>query len=287
MRSQDMRLGETYVLRGHYETKVTLLQTPPELRRQGRVRVRFESGVKAGEIGELLSRRIAPPLEDIQEPATPYRPRRRRLTVVERNPEVGDTVTWSATAGLVWTLESLDEQTCLATIVGSIFGQPASRVVPIGQLQVHVDELELPIPVEISLLDAPPSAPESSQHSRRPQTREHLRPVKPRRALDEMLDDVLFSPSCVQAYKQRYARNASPTAANELLREEIRRAGFIMDGGVRGSDEYARLRVPHRFDVVLNAHPTVEQPITVNGLYFPAGSKAGKRHRRRQRRRAA
>jgi len=285
-----MRLGETYVLRGHHETKVTLLETPPELRSQGRVRVRFESGVKAGDVGELLSRRIAPPQEDMQEqePATPYRPQRARLKVVERSPEAGDAVTWSATAGLVWTLESIDEQTDRGTISGSVFGQPASRVVPIGQLQVHVDELEPRIPAEISLLDTPPSSPEPSpQYDRRPQTRDHLRPVKPKRALDEMLDDVLFSPSCVQAYKQRYARNASPAAANALLREEIRRAGFIMDGGVRGSDEYARLRVPHRFDVVLHAHPTVEQPITINGLYFPAGSKTGKRRRRSQRRRAA
>lgn len=72
---------------------------------------------------------------------------------------------------------------------------------------------------------------------------------------------------------------------NERLREEIRRSGFIMTDGLPGDDEYARLRVPRRFDVVLKARPTAENPVTVTGLYLPAGSETGRRQHRQARRR--
>lgn len=275
MRSVDMRVGEAYALTGDRPVKVTVLETPPELRRQARVCVRFESGVMAGETGDLLSRRIASPWDGHLEPRTPRTPRRTHLVVVERDPGVGDSVTWTETAGLVWSLVALDPKTGLAKIDGAIFGQPANHDVPLSQLRVHVEASEPRGHIEI----APIAEPSVASDAPRPQATNHLRPETPKRLLEEVLDDVLFSQLCLESYKKRYARKRGLAAAGHQLREEIRRRGFIMDGGLPGSDEYARLRVLRRFDVVLMSRPTPDQPITVDRLHFPRSARDSRKRR--------
>jgi hypothetical protein len=284
MRSVDMRPGEVYVLHGYRKTKVTVLETPPELRARARVRVRFESGIKKGELGELPSRRVAAPWtgEDIR--PTEVRRSRARLAVVDRGPRAGDLVTWVETAGLVWTLETLDEEAGLGTLTGAIFEQPMRRVVPLSTLRVHLEEPSWQRPAEVPRLGPTVSSrAELTRSADRFATTDHLRPEKPRRVLDELLDDVLFTTECVQGYARRYASNASTAAATDLLREEIRRDGFIMAGGLPGWSEYARLRVLRRFDVILNTHPTADQPARITRLYFPAASSARRQNRRNPR----
>jgi hypothetical protein len=275
-----MRPGEIYVLHGSRRTKITVLDTPPELRRRARVRVRLESGIKAGEVTDVPSVRIVPLRGAPKTPEEPSRPRRTRPFAVERTPEVGDSVTWNETGPLVWSLDEFDEETGQATISGVIFEQPATRTVSIDQLQVCAED---PKPFAAPIVEGPdnPRTPPASRDIG-VQPTEHLRPITPRRALDELLDDVLFSPACLAAYGRRYAAGVSGAALNERLREEIRRKGFIMRRGLPGGDEYARLRVPRRFDVVLKARPTPESPVTVNELHFPAGSKKGGRGQNRQ-----
>lgn len=168
-------------------------------------------------------------------------------------------MTWTETAELVWTLEAFDPETGLATIDGAIFGRPANREVPRDQLRVHTEVSEPRRPTEISLIAAPLAANETlTRPKHRAQSTDHLRPVKPRRVC------------CLKSYKRRYARKKALAAASEQLREEIRSSGFILDGGLPGSDEYARLRVLRRFDVVLKSRPTPEQPVTVDPAPFPA-----------------
>ena len=275
MRSTDMRPGEAYALNGHRQTKVTVLETPPELRRRARVLVRFESGIKTGEVTDLSSRRIASPWDGHLEPRTLRPPRRTHLVVVERDPGVGDSVTWTETAGLVWTLVALDPETGLAKIDGAIFGQPANHDVPLSQLRVNVEASEPRGHIEI----APIAEPSVASDAPRPQATNHLRPERPKRLLEEALDDVLFSQPCLESYKKRYARKRDLAAAGDQLREEIRRRGFIMDGGLPGSDEYARLRVLRRFDVVLMSRPTPEQPVTVDRLHFARSARDSRRRR--------
>jgi hypothetical protein len=104
------------------------------------------------------------------------------------------------------------------------------------------------------------------------------------------LEDVLFSQGCLESYGRRYARGVTGAALNERLREEILRKGYVMRDDLPSPSEFARLRVPHRFDVILKTRPTAEHPVTVNGLYFPATSinrNRKQRKRGKQRRRAA
>lgn len=289
MRSVDMQVGEAYALTGHRPIKVTVLETPPALRRQARVRVRFESGVMAGEIGDVLSRRIASPW-DGEMPHRPSRHAKPHLSVVQRDPQVGDAVTWAATAGLVWSLTEVDAEAALATIDGVVFDQPTSRTVPMNQLRVHVELSEPHRPTDIAIAESPsPVSERLAGPERQDPSTGHLRPVKPRRALDELLDDVLFSEACLRAYRKRYASSQSLAAAGEQLLDEIRRRGFIMEGGRPGSNEYARLRVLGRFDVVLDVHPTPEQPITVEELHYPHRGRyrQANRQSKNRRRRAA
>jgi hypothetical protein len=101
MRSEDMHPGEGYALLGSRRTKVTVLDTPPEVRRLARVRVRFETGVKAGEVIDVPSRRIAGPWDGREKVRKPASRRRARLVAVDRPPEVGDLVTCTDTGGLI------------------------------------------------------------------------------------------------------------------------------------------------------------------------------------------
>ena len=74
MRADDMTVGEAYALIGSRRIKVTLLPTPSDVREQRKVRLRFETGVTAGRISDLPSRRIAAPW-------IPRKPRPTRLSI--------------------------------------------------------------------------------------------------------------------------------------------------------------------------------------------------------------
>src|SRR6266511_883268 len=191
MRSHDMEPGRAYVLVGRSRTKVTVLDTPPEVRRRARVRVRFESGLKAGEVSDLPSRRIAAAWDELHQPRKPLHPRRRPVAI-ERAPEVGDQVTWTVTGTLTWTLDHLDERSGRATISGVIFDQPTRRTVSVEQLQVGADEPGSPDSFPALLVDAPNGAAHQSPVTYRSAapTTEHLRPEKPRRELEEILEDI-------------------------------------------------------------------------------------------------
>jgi hypothetical protein len=55
----DLRVGESYRL--NTGTKLTLPETKPELRSRARARVRFETGIKRGEVTDLACQRIVEP----------------------------------------------------------------------------------------------------------------------------------------------------------------------------------------------------------------------------------
>jgi hypothetical protein len=58
MEFRDMEVGQVYVLHGRKETRVRLLETPPEVRSQSSVRVEYRTGVHAGETRDIPSRRV-------------------------------------------------------------------------------------------------------------------------------------------------------------------------------------------------------------------------------------
>jgi len=283
MRAQDMRLGQSYTLLGSRST-VVVLETPPQVRRQARTRVRLEGGVKAGEEIVVPSRRILAPLGGPL-PRTMSRSKRKAAArKVQRSPRVGDLVTWKETGPLSWTVDALDKDSGRAAIRGAIFEQPMERSVSLDELELCPSgEPELDEPTILDALDDPSAEIDvpASRFQDQASSTDRLRPEKPRRQLDELLDDILFSPRCLAAYSRRYAQGVRGPSLNEHLRDEIRRKGFVIAGGVRGSGEYARLRVPRRFDVVLRERPSPEEPASVTGLHFVPQSATRRRKRRR------
>jgi hypothetical protein len=91
--------------------------------------------------------------------------------------------------------------------------------------------------------------------------RDNIRPVKPRRKIEEMLDDIIFSPECVEAYRRRYAASLKGPRVSKRLRDEIRCRGFL--------DGYFTVAVPGRFEFDIGSEPSPDNPVTVRSLRFP------------------
>lgn len=271
VRSQDMQPGQDYYLDGGRERVVTVLETPPEVRSQAKVRVRFRNGVKAGEEALVPSRRIVAPLHGRESRA----PRRQRARVIRFDGPAhpGDEALWRQTGDIVWTVESVTGDA--ATVTGQLFGKPVSKTVPMSELEVR------------PLVILPGSDAPIVVRDRRPQdradidcatSREQFAPERPRRELDLLLDDVLFSPACLDGYRRSFARGMHGPGLAERLREEIRTRGYVVLGGAPGSGEYARLRVAHRFDVILLRKPSPEDPIKIERLWYPPKRGAARKH---------
>jgi hypothetical protein len=275
MRAEDMIIGETYALVRSPQVKVTVLPTPPEIRAERKVRVRFETGVTAGRISEVPSRRIAAPRWG---GAVAKRPRPRRpgptVFVVTHPPGVGDTVVWDEGVGLEWTVRAVDEERREATIATKIFGRPDTRTVAVDRLQVRVAAARPVVDRARRSQRRPPAVALPPGHA--DDAGERLRPVKPRRELDELMDDVLFTPTCLRQY-DRQLGSGEADSANERLREELRRSGFIVRDELCGN-EYARVRVLGRFDIVLPTRPAVDAPVYIDQLHIPARKFRPARH---------
>jgi hypothetical protein len=239
--------------------------------------VRFVNGIKAGEIAEVPSRRILAPAEG---PA-PSVPRSQRPLVIriEREPVVGDEILWTQTGEIVWKVESLDADANTASVTGELFGKPVAKTLPLSELEVRPVIIE-PEAAPAARRRPRPAAPEPDQTT----LREQIAPVRPRRDLEVLLDDVVFSNACLDSYRQRFARSVRGPALNERLREEIRSHGYIVLDRASRSREYGRIRVEHRFDVILPRKPSPDDPVKIDALWFPRKRGAGKRGSPNQRR---
>lgn len=289
MRSHDIQVGHAYALARNDRVKVTVLGHKPN----GRVLVRFETGVKAGESTLLLSRSIARPW-GTKPTHRPFLASSSDLVAAgwgaddddgeEGRLEVGDVVRLATSeTPLEWTVASFETDERV-TITTAIFEQQHSRTVSVADLERCRDRRAAPYVVRPAFQPVEPSrAPAISDE----EVRENLRPIAPRRELDEILDNVLFTTACVASYGRRYARGISPVDVSERLRDEISRRGFLLRDH---PGEYGRIRVLHRFDVVLHHRPSLENPVKIERLRY-AGSQRGRpraaqRDRRRTRRAA-
>jgi hypothetical protein len=291
MRWRDMKPSKRYaaLYRGRGR-EVTVLDTPPEVRREARVRVRYENGLLAGEVKDIPSRRVVaarghPARTAERRSGTPGRTRRS----VERGPEVGDSVAWRKTREVLWTVQHVDRELDQATISGVIVGQARREIVPLDQLEVRPEDSG-PFDVPPTFLAVAPDERDSAvprSLGSGVQPNESLRPEKPRRELDELMDDLHFSEGCLREYGRRLARGVPRRALIDHLREEVRRNGWLMEGGLPVSGEYARVRVERRFDIVLKVRPTPDHPVTVEGLHFPRKSRRKTRRGAKRQPRAA
>ncbi len=275
MRWQDMTPGEAYALAGDPRVKVTVLDTPAELRRQARVRVRFETGITAGRVCDIPSRRIGAPWGGTRSPKPSSAPRRKpeaSVVLLSRQAQVGDTVTLDEMDDWIWTVSAVDAG--VATISTLIFERPHTRTVALDALRVRAEphkrmRVGNDKPRRASGLTVEPAAAAA----------ERLRPITPRRELDELMDDVLFTNACVRDYDRELGAG-QPGHAIERLREEVRRAGYVVREDRPRANEDVRIRVRGRFDIVLARKPTADAPLTIKGLYFPTRRPSRRRRRR-------
>jgi hypothetical protein len=279
-----MKVGGVYALAGRANKKVTVLETPAELRRKARVRVRFENGVKVGTIAELPSRRIARPWRD--EPKKHCeRPESQGsespLEPVERAACNGDTVTLRGDeTGLLWTVERIEAH--LASLRTEIFDRPSTRQVNVDQLQVYEQSRRGQLVHLVSDQDSGAGAGVGVLDEKQ-WAAQHLSPQQPKRELERILDQLVFSQGCLRIYRRRLAPHLKGQAVSERLREEIRRKGYLLRGEELPGAEYARLRVRGRSDVVLDALPPPDEAVLVNWIHFPAKQKAKSGRQSRQR----
>lgn len=284
MRADDMIVGETYELSGTRRLKVTVLETPPEIRAQRRVRVRFESGVKAGEITDVPSRSVERPWGRSPAPAKqPRAPRRPTVITLPGPPRVGETVVVADMGDFEWTVREVHDERDEVTVATTMFDRPQVLTVPIDSLRIRVEPARgsapdlghLPKVTRVATTAVDPAQ----------EAAERLRPVAPRRELDELMEEILFSEACLRDYDRRL-RRVGAGSANERLREEVRRRGYI-DFDDIGPNEFGRIRVPRRFDIVLRARPTADDPVWITRLVFREPKGAGRRTQRNKPRRRA
>lgn len=282
MRSQDIQVGHAYALARNDRVKVTALTRLPN----GKVLVRFETGVKAGETGTVMSRSLARPW-GTEPPRRPFAPSAALLRALaqiddedhdERAFEVGDVVQLAgSTTPLEWTIVAI-ESDGRATVRTQIFEQEHTRAVPVAclercsrpQLRVAFDARDLQLGESVG----PPAISDE-------ELRDNLRPIAPERELDAIMDNVFFSSASLSSYRRRYAREVSGSDLSERLRDEIKRRGFLLRDR---SGEYGRIRVLHRFDIVLTERPSPERPAMIERMEFPRPQQQRRAKRRNPRR---
>lgn len=281
MQSQDLHPGHKYVLQaGTRQRVVTVLPTSPELRRRARVRVEFQEGVKAGNQTAVPTRGIiaaltGPAVGASKHPGPPAADRSPR---VWRDPVRGDQVTMDAT-GLIWTVQEISGVEAVIHTV--IMERPTTNTVPVERLRVLLPEHSRPVAkpsptdelqlrrLAAELARSPDPDPDPSVVAEpAPSSRA---PEQPHRMLDECLEATVFSPACIAQYRRRFHAKGSDAQVLDQMRERIRRHGYLVDDEPLGVGEFAVMRVPHRFDVVLHSRPTAEQSVRVDDLRFARG----------------
>jgi hypothetical protein len=120
MRFDDIEVGLEYELkRAGRSIRVTALKTPEELRSRQRYRIRYEDGIKKGEVAEqplrfIRSRWGKPPPSTPVETRTIYKPG-------PWPPTAGDSVLWPETTGdIEWTVIEVDVEAATAHIDGEL-----------------------------------------------------------------------------------------------------------------------------------------------------------------------
>lgn len=284
VRYDDIQVGKSYALVRN-EIKATVLSLEPN----HMVRVRFDQGVKRGET-RLLRPRAFDRLWGTA-PAPRYNKPSRALLEAwaamaaeeaedDAGLDVGETVkVKNAKTPLDWIVVAIDHDAERVTIKTTIFEREQTLVVAPWRLErSQPAQAARTFDWRIAPVSTTPE-PLSEE-----ELKESLRPVRPQRELDEIMDNVMFSNQCLAAYQRRYARRAKrDSALLDRLRDEIRVRGFLVKDN---PGEFARVRVPNRFDVVLAERPTAERPLQIENLVFAWSRQQRRGGRRRGSRRS-
>lgn len=264
--------------------RVTLLSREAPSGRSHWVLVRMEDGLSAGSEREVPSQSIYYLSGDEPSPKPHRRIEPKYLSEAPAGwtPKQGELVSWSRTLGSQFTVVEVDTAKGVATIEGVLLGvneqfnalaselTPRRQPVRGSREGESVARLGDPLPSSIDDEDA-------------------LAQVSPSRIgsveKDEgVVDRLVFSPGCLVSYRRRFARDTPPVEAEKMLRAELRQAKMYR----RRPQEYLRLRVRGRFEIVLKKRPVQGDLASsyVEGLNF-LGQKKRRRPRKEPRRRAA
>jgi len=140
IRAKDIKPGEQYIFRrtGGRTFRVTVLSTPSEIRRQGRLLVRFEEGVMQGKVTKQLPRYIQAPVgagPASSRTGTELAPPAVAIPAAWP-PNPGDPVMWPAQTGpLRWHVVAVDAERGEARISGRVLEMRQEHNVPLADLE--------------------------------------------------------------------------------------------------------------------------------------------------------
>lgn len=261
MRASDIKPGQQYTFERTAGRRllVTVLPTPPEVRRKGRFLVRFEEGVLRGQVSEQLPRFIVAPASGasiLNSTVTRIAP--RAITVPSAwPPNVSDPVTWpTRTAALRWHVSAVDMEDGSATIAGRVLEMHQEHTVPLAELE----------PVGIVAVSNVSSTRPGRRPTAPPSRELPLATERDERSpLQRAADRLEFTPECLRQYQRDFEPRVPWPEISARLRREIRNQGRLR----RRGREYLRIRT-RRFDVVVPRRPSDERPCVVERL-LPLG----------------
>jgi hypothetical protein len=158
-------------------------------------------------------------------------------------------VAWSRTLGTQFTVQATDNERGVATINGVLLGVQeqfdalVSELCPVHHPEHAMNDSNLEARIADRLPEKP--SPSGSALSPDPTRIENIKED------DEVVDRLVFSPGCLNSYRRRFAEKASPVRAEQRLRAELHGAKKYR----RNREEYLRLRVRGKFEVVLKKRP--------------------------------
>lgn len=281
-RQYEMQRGPTRGIR-----HVTVLDKEVPSGKASRVLVRVEDGISEGRTMEVPTRSIYPMPGEEQQPKKSNPRKRAQQRSIERPPgwmpRPSQAVAWTQTLGSRLTVLSVDKKRGIARIEGVVLGVTEQFEAPIAELSPY-QEPRLVVhagDVESQLGDRLPKIyrAQGAELEYRSMPAPVNEPTE-----EEWVEHLIFSPGCIDFYRRRFAKWASPQEAEQRLRAELRKAKKLRK---RHTGEYLRLRAQGRFDAILRASPSSGSfdALYVSQLTLPA--KPRRRRKRSRGRRAA
>jgi hypothetical protein len=86
--------------------------------------------------------------------------------------------------------------------------------------------------------------------------------------VEGLLVNVVFTDSAVKQCREAFRLSGSNAQLYEQLRDEVRRRAYLEQLAEK-PNEFGRLRVRGRFDIVLRTEPSVEDPAVIERLALP------------------
>lgn len=226
----------------------------------------------------VLCRDIIAPWGQKRAPAAPRTPRRPLLRL-EWPPRIGDVVQIKGAGKLEWIVTGITGDSY--ELETDVFTRRQRRTEPLENLEPSNSSqgAERVAPDELIEQVLPPSAVEEEGDGEV----QSFAAVEAsgEGALTGIVDSLWFSLSCLDQYQRLFARKLSGEQLSASLRRTLLQDGELVrrrHGAPGAKDEYLRIRVPRRFDIILRKSPSAGEGVMVERLIDK---------RRRPRRRAA